>query len=104
VEQPPAAQPFEIGLNEREAEGIYSNLVFIAHSPSELILDFARAMPGLQKPRVFARIIMTPAHAKSLLQALEQNLGNYEKTFGTISMPGGASAGRDRGEHLGFTS
>ena len=35
---------------------------------------------------------------------LEQNLGNYEKTFGTISMPGGPNAGRDRGEHLGFTS
>ncbi len=104
MDQPPAAQPFEIGLNEREAEGIYSNLVFIAHSPSEVILDFARAMPGLQKPRVFARIIMTPAHAKSLLQALEQNLGNYEKSFGTIAMPGGPTAGRDKAEHLGFTS
>jgi hypothetical protein len=105
VDQPPASnQSFEIGLNEREAEGIYSNLVFIAHSPSEVILDFARAMPGLVKPRVFARIIMTPAHAKSLLQALEQNLGNYEKSFGAIAMPGGTGAGRDKGEHLGFTS
>ena len=103
MEQPPAAQPIEIGLNEREAEGIYSNLVFIAHSPSEVILDFARAMPGLQKPRVFARIIMTPQHAKSLLQALEQNLGNYEKQFGTITMLGGAGANRDKAEHLGFT-
>ena len=104
MEQPPAGQSIEIGLNEREAEGIYSNLVFIAHSPSEVILDFARAMPGLQKPRIFARIIMTPQHAKSLLQALEQNLGNYEKTFGTITMPGGAAVGRDKAEHLGFTS
>jgi len=103
LEQPPAAQPIEIGLNEREAEGIYSNLVFIAHSPSEVILDFARAMPGLQKPRVFARIIMTPAHAKSLLQALEQNLGNYEKTFGPISVPGGGAGSRDKAEHMGFT-
>ena len=104
MDQPPPQQQFEIGLNEREAEGIYSNLVFIAHSPSEVILDFARAMPGLQKPRVFARIIMTPAHAKSLLQALEQNLGNYEKTFGTIAMPGVPAAGRDKAEHLGFTT
>ena len=88
MEQPPAGTPIEIGLNEREAEGIYSNLVFIAHSPSEVILDFARTMPGLQKPRVFARIIMTPPHAKSLLGALEQNLGNYEKQFGTIPVLG----------------
>jgi hypothetical protein len=100
---PPPAQPtFEIGLSETEAEGIYSNLVFIAHSPSEVILDFARAMPGLPKPRVFARIIMTPQHAKSLQQALEQNLGNYEKSFGTIPTAGDTS-GRPRAEHLGFT-
>ncbi len=106
LEQPPAAQPsqFEIGLNEREAEGIYSNLVFIAHGPSEVILDFARALPGLPKPRVFARIIMTPQHAKSLMQALEQNLGNYEKTFGAITLPGDPNAGRPKGEHLGFTT
>ena len=103
MDQPPPAQPFEIGLNEREAEGIYSNLVFITHSPSEVILDFARALPGLQKPRVFSRIIMTPQHAKSLLQALEQNLGNYEKQFGTITVPGAGAAGSNKAEHLGFT-
>ena len=101
MEQPPPAPSVEIGLNEREAEGIYSNLVFIAHSPSEVILDFARAMPGLQKPRVFARIIMTPQHAKSLLSALEQNLGNFEKQFGTITVPG---AGPEKSEAIGFTS
>ena len=100
MEQPPPPT-FEIGLNEREAEGIYSNLVFIAHSPSEVILDFARAMPGLQKPRVFARIIMTPQHAKSLLTALEQNLGNYEKQFGAITVPG---ANPDRPDGIGFTA
>jgi len=99
----PVAQPLEVGLNEREAEGIYSNLVFITHSPSEVILDFARALPGLPKPRVFARVIMTPAHAKSLLQALEQNLGNYEKAFGTIVTPG-TPAKTERADHLGFTA
>jgi uncharacterized protein DUF3467 len=102
MDQPPAGTPIEIGLNEREAEGIYSNLVFIAHSPSEVILDFARTMPGLQKPRVFARIIMTPPHAKSLLGALEQNLGNYEKQFGTITVLG-APSNKDKPDHMGFT-
>ena len=91
----------QVELGEKEAEGIYSNVVFIAHSPSEVILDFARAMPGLQKPRVFARIIMTPQHAKSLLAALEQNLGNYEKQFGIITVPG---AGAEKPDAIGFTS
>jgi hypothetical protein len=104
VDQPPAGTSIEIGLNEREAEGIYSNLVFIAHSPSEVILDFARTMPGLQKPRVFARIIMTPPHAKSLLAALEQNLGSYEKQFGAITVLGAPAGSKDKPDAMGFTT
>ncbi len=92
--------PLEIGLGEKEAEGIYSNLVFIAHSPSEVIFDFARALPGLPKARVFARVIMTPQAAKGLLGALEQNLKNYETNFGPIKLPGEP----DRGKELGFRS
>lgn len=94
----PTPAPLELGLSEKEAEGIYSNLVFIAHSPSEVILDFARALPGLPKARVFARIIMTPQAAKGLLGALEQNLKTYETNFGAIKLPGGP----ERGKELGF--
>ena len=100
MEQPPAGTPIEIGLNEREAEGIYSNLVFIAHSNSEVILDFARALPGLPKAKVYARVILTPQHAKSLLQALDQNLKGYENQFGVIKLPGETP----RGKELGFKS
>ena len=89
--------PIEVELSEREAEGIYSNLVFIAHSASEVILDFARALPGLPKAKVYARVIVTPQHAKSLLLALEQNLKNYEGQFGPIKLPNDP-----RGKELGF--
>jgi hypothetical protein len=89
VEKPPA--PIEVELGEAQAEGIYSNLVFIAHSPSEVILDFARALPGLPKAKVYARVILTPQHAKSLLLALDQNLKNYETSFGSIKLPGNES-------------
>lgn len=80
----------EVELSEREAEGIYSNLVFIAHSASEVILDFARALPGLPKAKVYARVILTPQHAKSLLLALDQNLKTYEGQFGAIRLVGEA--------------
>jgi hypothetical protein len=96
----PAPQPIEVGLGEKEAEGIYANLVFITHSQAEIILDFARALPGLPKARVFSRIIMTPQHAKGLLGALEQNLKNYETNFGAIKVAGEPSKGKE----LGFTS
>lgn len=94
--QPPQMQ---VELGEREAEGIYSNVVFIAHSASEVILDFARALPGLPKAKVYARVILTPQHAKSLLQALEQNLKNYESQFGSIKLPG-----EPRNKEMGFKS
>ena len=91
--------PIEVELGPHEAEGIYSNLVFIAHSASEVILDFARALPGLPKAKVYARVILTPQHAKSLLMALEQNLKNYETQFGAIKVPGEAKS-----QSLGFKS
>ncbi len=99
--QDPPPQQFQIEVSEKEAEGIYSNLVFIAHSPSEVILDFARALPGLPKARVYARIIMTPQHAKSLLLALEQNLKTYEGQFGVIKLPGDPA---QQNKGLGFRS
>ena len=73
-----------IELTEETAEGIYSNLVMIAHSPEEFILDFIRVMPGVPKARVKSRIIVTPPHAKRLLAALEDNIARYEAQFGPI--------------------
>jgi len=77
-----------IELGEKESEGIYSNLALIAHSPQEIIIDFARVMPGMPKTRVLSRIIMTPAHAKMLLKALEDNVKKYEAQFGQIKIQG----------------
>ncbi len=94
-----AQPPFEVELSPAAAEGTYSNLVFIAHSASEVIFDFARTLPGLPKARVYARVIMTPQHAKSLLLALEQNLKNYETQHGAIRLPG-----EDKTPQLGFKS
>ena len=92
--------PLQVELSPEQAEGIYSNLVFIAHSNSEVILDFARALPGLPKAKVYARVNLTPQHAKSLLQPLDQNLKGYENQFGVIKQPGETP----RGKELGFKS
>ena len=49
-----------IELGEQEAEGIYSNLVLISHSPAEFVFDFTRILPGKPKAKVYARIVMAP--------------------------------------------
>jgi hypothetical protein len=77
-------QQFNIELSEEIAEGVYSNLVMISHSPEEFILDFIRVMPGVPKARVKSRIIVTPQHARRLLRALAENIEKYETAHGEI--------------------
>jgi len=81
-------QQIKIEVKEPESEGIYSNLALIVHSPQEFVIDFARVTPGAQKAKVYSRIIMTPAHAKMLHKALEENIKKYEATQGPIKVQG----------------
>ena len=69
-------------------DAVYANLVRIAHSPSELVLDFAHLMPGLTTAQVRSRVIMSPLGAKLLQRALSENLQRYEAAFGEIKIPG----------------
>ncbi len=70
-----------------DLEAIYTNFALITHSPSEVILDFARALPNVPKAKVYARVIMTPMNAKLLHKALGDNLGKFEEKFGEIKAP-----------------
>ncbi|HWR83984.1 MAG TPA: DUF3467 domain-containing protein [Candidatus Deferrimicrobium sp.] len=81
-------QQLNVELPEQQAEGIYANLAMIMHSPTEIIIDFARVMPRLPKAKVLSRIIMTPMHAKLLLQALSDNIKKFEAQFGEIKIFG----------------
>jgi hypothetical protein len=87
-------QQLQVELREPESEGIYANLAIISHSPSEIILDFSRVMPGTQKARVLSRIIMTPQHARMFERALADNLRKFEQQFGEIKLHGEQSKGQ----------
>ncbi|MCK9423894.1 MAG: DUF3467 domain-containing protein [Bacteroidales bacterium] len=78
-----------IEISEEVGEGIYSNLAIITHSPTEFIVDFLKMMPGVPKPKVKSRIILTPQHAKRLYKALKENVTKYEAMHGEIKDPGG---------------
>ncbi|MEW6702681.1 MAG: DUF3467 domain-containing protein [Bacteroidota bacterium] len=82
----PQTQQINIELGEKEAEGIYSNLAIITHSPAEFVIDFTRVVPGVPKARVLSRIITTPQHAKMLLRALKDNIDKFESRFGEIKI------------------
>ena len=86
LDQGSAGNPNKINieLSEDIAEGVYANLAMIAHSNSEFVIDFIRLMPGVPKAKVKSRIVITPEHAKRLLNALNDNIKKYEETFGPI--------------------
>lgn len=76
----------DLELDELVAEGNYSNLAIISHSPSEFVLDFAAILPGVPKAKIRSRIILTPEHAKRLLLSLQDNVTRYEKNVGVIKI------------------
>lgn len=80
--QPPAMEaPPDLPIH-------YVNIVRIAHSPSELVFDFARMLPGGGGPQIASRIVMSPLGAKLFHRALTENLARYETAFGEIRIPG----------------
>jgi len=77
-------------------ETFYTNLARIAHSPADIIIDFAHLLPGEKKATINARVLMSPLSAKLLLRALADNIARYEAAFGEIHVPGNSSLA----EHL----
>ena len=72
-------------------QAVYANLARIAHSPADIVIDFAHILPGESRARISARVIMTPLSAKLLLRALTENLARYEAAFGEIHLPANSS-------------
>ena len=97
---PQRPQQVKLEIGEKEAEGIYANLALITHSPSEIVFDFARFLPGAPKARVQARIVMAPRNVKRLMAALADNLKKYEERYGEIPDDSESPSFKD----IGFTS
>ena len=95
--QQPPSQQINIELTPEQGEGIYSNLALITHSPAEFIFDFTRILPGVPKTKVYARIVMAPQHAKSFLNALQENIQKYEAQYGEIKTMGTPAQGKQIG-------
>lgn len=82
-----------------DLESKYVNFVRISHTASEFIMDFSLLMPGVHKPKVDPRIMMSPTAAKLFLRALAENLKRYEGNFGEITVPGSHTLADDLFRH-----
>jgi|MGYP000041439034 hypothetical protein bfra3_21033 len=87
MEQPQEARQFSIDLPEEIRKGQYSNLVLVAHSQSEFVLDFISLLPGPQQASVHSRQVLTPDNIKRLSRMLEQHIQGFEQEYGPIVLP-----------------
>jgi len=70
-----------------DLKSTYANLARIAHSPADIVIDFAHLLPGETRAQIGARVLMSPISAKLLLRALTENIARYEAAYGPINIP-----------------
>jgi Protein of unknown function (DUF3467) len=93
-EKQPQAQPgqMQIKADEKELQGLYSNLMMIHHNAEEFTLNFVYIFPNGTQGKLLSSVIVSPGHAKRIWRALGENISRYETQFGTIKeAPEGAN-------------
>jgi hypothetical protein len=78
----PSGQNFNVKIQDDDLKGRYSNLLRIAHTREEFILDFINLVPP--QGVVTSRVITSPGHLKRIVRALTATLQRYEQVHGEI--------------------
>jgi hypothetical protein len=84
LEEQPKQLQVQIKADEKELLGQYANLAMIHHTAEEFTLNFIYVFPNVPQGKLVSSIIVSPGHAKRLLQALAENITRYEAQFGKI--------------------
>lgn len=78
------AQQLQIKIDDTTMKGVYANMMSIAHTKEEFVLDFLHIAAAQQQGIAVARVVVSPGHAKRILSAIKENLEKYEAAFGKI--------------------
>ena len=81
--QPQSGQ-MQIKADEKELQGLYSNLVMLQHNLEEFTLNFVYIFPNGAQGKLLSSMIVSPGHAKRIWRALGENISRYEAQFGPI--------------------
>ncbi|HET6921955.1 MAG TPA: DUF3467 domain-containing protein [Anaeromyxobacteraceae bacterium] len=84
--QQPQPMQVQIEIDPVVANGVFVNFAMVNHTETEFTLDLLYLQPQAPRAAVRARAILTPKHMKRLLLAMQENLGKYEKAFGTVEV------------------
>lgn len=80
----PPKQQVQIKADEKELLGQYSNLAVVHHNAEEFTLNFIYLFPTVPQGKLVASLILSPAHAKRLARALQENVSRYEAQYGAL--------------------
>src|SRR6201987_5507150 len=83
-QQPGQVGQMQIKADEKELQGLYSNLMMIHHNVEEFTLHFVYIFPNGAQGKLLSSMIVSPGHAKRIWRALGENISRYEAQFGTI--------------------
>ena len=72
----------QISTVDELSRGRYSNSMLISHGSDEFIIDWLLQSPN--GVHLVSRIIVSPAHLKRIVEALQDNLTKYEESFGDL--------------------
>ena len=83
-QQPGQMGQMQIKADEKELQGLYSNLMMIHHNVEEFTLNFIYIFPNGAQGKLLSSMIVSPGHAKRIWRALGENISRYEAQFGPI--------------------
>jgi hypothetical protein len=80
----PVSGQVQIKADEKELQGMYSNLVMIQHHAEEFTMNFVYVFPNGAQGKLLGSMIVSPGHAKRIWRALGENIARFEAQFGAI--------------------
>ena len=83
-QQPQPQGQVQIKADEKELQGMYSNLVMIHHHAEEFTMNFVYVFPNGTQGKLLSSMIVSPGHAKRIWRALGDNIARFEAQFGLI--------------------
>ena len=83
-QQPQPQGQVQIKADEKELQGMYSNLVMIHHHAEEFTMNFVYVFPNGTQGKLLSSMIVSPGHAKRIWRALGDNIARFEAQFGPI--------------------
>lgn len=79
----PQQQQIQIKASDDTLRGVYANMMQIAHTKEEFVMDFMNVLPP--QGMLVSRVVTSPGHLKRIVAALQDNLKRYEAQFGKVA-------------------